>query len=395
MIPKMYRLLFILGGAAAAFLNPLNAQTKPPLEEPAVRILAKNCTTSGCHSGAYPAMNMSLEAARIPGRLIGQPSMVASDRLIVDPAAPEKSYLLAKIRGDQGISGKQMPLDLPALAPADRKAVEDWVWSLRGAKRIKSDSGNGSAPSAETGSEGPPFWGLSLINLPTSETPEPGRFYFRLSHRFYSSLRGGLDSLFGLDEPSAVWIGFGYGLTERISLSLGRTNQAKELETAVRWKFLDQGDFPFEASLQAGIGWTTEKTADRKRTDSRHFKLNLQLSLVKRLTERLSVLVVPSLSTHTNDWVEEPENTFAVGFGGRFLILEGLSLIGEWTPVLAGYAAASNGWGFGIEKKIGGHVFQFFVANSFGLTPDLYLPGGDLRLGDGDLRFGFNIYRTF
>jgi hypothetical protein len=386
-------LLIVLGGAVAALLNPLGAQTIPSLEKPAIQILVKNCTTAGCHAGAYPSMNLSLEAARIPGGLVGKPSMVVPERLIVDPVAPEKSYLLAKIKGEAGISGKQMPLGLPAISPADLKAIEDLVLSLRGARKIKSDSGNGEA--SETGEEGPAFWGLSLINLPTSETPELGRFYFRLSHRFYSTLRGGLDSLFGLDDPSAVWIGFGYGLTDRISLSLGRTNQAKELETAVRWKFLDQGDFPFEASLQAGLGWTTEKIADRKRADARHFKLNLQLSLVKRLTERLSVLVVPSLSTHTDYWAEDPENTFALGFGGRFLVFEGLSLIGEWTPVLAGYAAASNGWGFGMEKKIGGHVFQFFIANSFGLTPDLYLPGGDLRLGDGDLRLGFNIYRTF
>jgi len=393
MIFRALRLIALPAAAIAALLIPLGAQINPSLEKPTVQILVKNCTTAGCHAGAYPSMNLSLEAARIPGGLVGKPSMVVPERLIVDPAAPEKSYLLAKIKGEAGISGKQMPLGLPALSPADLKAIEDLVLSLRGARKIKSDSGNGAA--LDAAGEGPAFWGLSLINLPTSETPELGRFYFRLSHRFYSTLRGGLDSLFGLDEPSAVWIGFGYGLTERISLSLGRTNQAKELETAVRWKFLDQGEFPFDASLQAGLGWTTEKIADRKRTDSRHFKLNLQLSLSKRLTDRLSVLVVPSLSTHTDYWAVEPENTFAVGFGGRFLVFEGLSLIGEWTPVLAGYAAASNGWGFGMEKKIGGHVFHFFVANSYGLTPDLYLPGGDLRLGDGDLRLGFNIYRTF
>jgi hypothetical protein len=36
-----------------------------------------------------------------------------------------------------------------------------------------------------------------------------------------------------------------------------------------------------------------------------------------------------------------------------------------------------------------------FVTNAYGLTPSQFLAGGDLRLGDGDLRFGFNIYRTF
>jgi len=64
-------------------------------------------------------------------------------------------------------------------------------------------------------------------------------------------------------------------------------------------------------------------------------------------------------------------------------------------PRLAGYKDSYSGWGLGIEKKIGGHVFQFFVTDSIGLTASQYLPGGDLKLGDGDFRIGFNIFRTF
>ncbi|MHB8055357.1 MAG: DUF5777 family beta-barrel protein [Candidatus Aminicenantales bacterium] len=384
--------IFMLSFAAAAFLLALGAQTNPTLRESAVPILAKNCATAGCHAGSSPMMNLSFEAARLPDQLIGKISLGASGRVIIDPAEPEKSYLLAKLRGDPDISGGRMPLRRPALSPEEQKAVTDWVLSLRGYEKNKIQN-----PAAEKTSRtgNPPFWGLSLVNLPTSELPPPGRFSFRVSHRFYPSLREGVDALFGLDGPAAVWLGLGYGLTERIGLTLGRTNQGKEVETAVRWRFLDQDVFPFEAALQAGVGWAAEKIDSRKRTDARHFKLNVQMILAKRLTDRVSVLVVPSLSTHTDHWEENPQNTFAVGLGGRWLVLNGLSLIAEWTPVFAGYAAASNGWGFGLEKKIGGHVFQVFVTNGTGLTPDLYLPGGDLRLSDGDLRLGFNIFRTF
>ncbi len=77
------------------------------------------------------------------------------------------------------------------------------------------------------------------------------------------------------------------------------------------------------------------------------------------------------------------------------MFLEDLSLIGEWIPVVAGYKDITNAWGFGIEKKIGGHVFQVFATDSIGLTSAQFITGGDLRLGDGDLRIGFNIFRTF
>ena len=77
------------------------------------------------------------------------------------------------------------------------------------------------------------------------------------------------------------------------------------------------------------------------------------------------------------------------------MIFTDFSLIAEWIPVLAGFKAEANGWGFGMEAKIGGHVFQFFVLNSRGVTPAQFLPGGDLLIKNGDLRIGFNIYRAF
>lgn len=41
------------------------------------------------------------------------------------------------------------------------------------------------------------------------------------------------------------------------------------------------------------------------------------------------------------------------------------------------------------------HVFQVFVLNTAGLTTPQYLPGGDLRMSDGEFRLGFNIFRWF
>ncbi len=72
-----------------------------------------------------------------------------------------------------------------------------------------------------------------------------------------------------------------------------------------------------------------------------------------------------------------------------------VSFIAEWIPVLSGYKADFQGIGFGLEKKIGGHVFQVFVLSSSGVTSDQFLPGGDLSFFKGHMRIGFNIFRTF
>lgn len=124
-------------------------------------------------------------------------------------------------------------------------------------------------------------------------------------------------------------------------------------------------------------------------------KINLQLSLSHQVNNSLSFLLVPSYSSNTNHWEPSSEGTISLGTGIRYMFLNDLSFIMEWIPVLAGYKDNSSGWGLGLEKKIGGHVFQLFVLNTVGLTSVQYVPGGNLRLKDGEFRIGFNIFRWF
>ena len=40
-------------------------------------------------------------------------------------------------------------------------------------------------------------------------------------------------------------------------------------------------------------------------------------------------------------------------------------------------------------------MFHIFATNTAGAHTDLYAPGGDLDLGSGYFRLGFNITRTY
>jgi Membrane bound beta barrel domain (DUF5777) len=227
---------------------------------------------------------------------------------------------------------------------------------------------------------------------------EKGDFLLRISHRFVSSVRSGYDSFWGLDGSAAVLVSFGYGITDRLGITLGRSTLSQELELSSTWLVLEQGEngaLPFSVSVNGGIGWAAQKGNDRSAFNARNFKLAAQVILSRRFNRRLSVLVVPAYASNTNHWEADPEGTFAVGLGGRFMVFQDLSVIAEWVPVRAGYKEISNGWSFGIEKRIGRHVFQVFATNSIGLTSSQIVTGGDLRLAKGDFRFGFNIFRTF
>jgi mono/diheme cytochrome c family protein len=82
-----------------------------------------------CHTGTRPPKGLSLMANRA-GSVVGAPSAEEPDLLLVNPDDPGASYLLKKVRGDEGIRGKRMPIG-GHLSPEELKVLEAWVAGLK------------------------------------------------------------------------------------------------------------------------------------------------------------------------------------------------------------------------------------------------------------------------
>lgn len=387
----MKRTVFVVLALLIAAVGAAPARAEVPADVAA--LLHKKCAV--CHKGKTPPRGLSWEAGRI-AEAIDRPSVEAPERKLIDTASPAASYMLMKVRRGDGIKGKPMP-PLQALTPAEIELLEGWIAGLKKTPAPVSAAGAPGGPAAPAAApsrapfDTPAFFGPTLINLPTTITPDRGDFQIRIAHRFSDRVEEGLDDFFGLDSYANIQLGVSYGITDRLAVSVGRARTLKEYEAAADWILVEQGrtaGLPFSAALHAGISLATDGSPDEA-------KVFAAVSLAVQATRRLSFLAVPSYVSNANHWMTDPEGTFALGLGARYMFARDLSVLVEWAPALAGYRAAESGWGLGIEKKIGGHVFQVFVNNALGLTPAQFLPGGDLRLGDFDFRFGFNIYRTF
>jgi mono/diheme cytochrome c family protein len=362
-------------------------------------LFQKRCAV--CHKGKMPPQGLSWEPGRI-AEAIDRPSAEMPDLKIIDTASPESSYILKKIRREDGIKGRPMPPP-KALDPDELKLIENWVLGLKEFPALGSANGSPDGAvdrpepaaqaqaGAKTSFDTPAFFGTRLINLPTTTTPSKGDVLFRVAHRFADPVDTGFDNLFGMDSYANILLSLGYGITDNLAVTIGRTRTYREFELSADWLVAEQGKtagLPFSATLHGGASLVTDSSPDEA-------KLYAAVSLSRQFTRRLSVLVVPAFVTNANHFADNPESTFSLGVGARYMIFNEFSIIAEWVPALAGYKEIESGWGLGIEKRIGGHVFQVFVNNALGLTPAQYLPGGDLRLGDLDLRIGFNIFRTF
>lgn len=366
-----------------------------------VALFQKRCAV--CHKGKTPPQGLSWEPTHI-AEAIDRPSREVPELKIIDSASPEASYILKKIHRESDIKGKPMPPP-KALDDKELQLLEAWILGLKRfpvplSVSAVGEPANGTfapglsaqdKPASDRAFDTPAFFGTHLLNLPTTTTPDKGDFLVRIAHRFSDRVEEGFDDLLGLDSYANIFLGVGYGITDNLAVSIGRARFDKEFELSADWLVADQSKaagFPISIALHGGVDLVTESSPDEA-------KLFAMLSLSRQLTRRLSVLVVPAFVTNANHWDLNPESTFSVGLGARYMIFKEFSIIAEWVPVLAGYGDVEGGWGLGFEKKIGGHVFQVFINNALGLTAAQVLPGGDYRLGDFDFRIGFNIFRKF
>lgn len=90
-------------------------------------IFGKTCSTSGCHGGEHPKMQLSLEADDIPANMIGVPSKQNDKLMLIDTQDPSQSYLILKMTGGEGMKGKKMPIMKAPLKEEEMKAVMTWV----------------------------------------------------------------------------------------------------------------------------------------------------------------------------------------------------------------------------------------------------------------------------
>jgi hypothetical protein len=113
----------------------------------AIPVFTRHCATAACHVGDNATGGLDLSAAGIESRLVGVKSQSngCQDRLLIDPSAPDKSFLLEKIDERMPSCGVRMPL-VGDLSAEERACIHTWVLSL-----VASDGGD-AGHSGRTGS---------------------------------------------------------------------------------------------------------------------------------------------------------------------------------------------------------------------------------------------------
>ena len=247
------------------------------------------------------------------------------------------------------------------------------------------------------------FKGTRLVNGHSVETKADGDFEFIFQHRF-GPVNNGIHDFFGLDE-AFVRLGLDYGITDSFSASIGRNSVDKTVDGYLKYKLVRQRtgtrDVPVTVTALAGMAY---RASPRKSEVPAGFTSIDRIAYVaqalvgRKFGPRLSLQVMPTF-VHKNavDRMQEDNDQFAVGFGGRIKFTRSVAFTSEYYHRLGvkELNPFHNTLGFGVDIETGGHVFQIVFTNTRGLTERAFITETEGDFGDGDIHFGFNVTRTF
>jgi hypothetical protein len=232
---------------------------------------------------------------------------------------------------------------------------------------------------------------FTISSLPTTLRLPRYRTAFRVTHRFGRPLGQGdfgdlLSDFFSLDSSAQIGLELRFGLMRGTQGGIYRTND-RTIEFFVERDLMQQSDSrPLGLSAFAAIDGTN---------NFRDSYSPALAAIVSRKVTRLGALYVEPIWVNNSNQlpseVVDDNDSFLLGLGGRFRIRRTVYIVVEAAPRVAGYDPDTTHWTVGVEKLVGGHLFQINVSNGVGTTISQLARGGS---GD-DTFLGFNITRKF
>ena len=237
------------------------------------------------------------------------------------------------------------------------------------------------------------FHSPHVVNLETAETISKNIMEFQIYHRFLPTFSDGYDFFWGLDGPVNIRLGLGYGVTDRFSVTLARSNVLGNVDLKAKYRFFETlvGDFPVMAAVQAAGAWNTN-VSGRDATDDRNFQYYAEAILNTAYRGKFSVGVAPAY-LYNGSIFDPYRDSFILGLYGQYYFLGKFSLLVEWTGVVDGYQQDNNNLTWGLEIRTAGHFFKIVATNGTSLNPSRYLTGASESAAPDNWHLGFNITR--
>lgn len=232
---------------------------------------------------------------------------------------------------------------------------------------------------------------FTISALPTTLRLPRFKSAFRVTHRFGRPLGQGSFSdlasdFFSLDSSAQIGLELRFGIMRGTQGGIYRTND-RTIEFFVEHDLMQQS-----SSRPLGLSAFAAMDGTNNFRDSYSPALGV---VVSRKVGRYAALYAQPIWVNNSNpapsEVVDHNDSFLLGLGTRVRVLRTVYVIAEGAPRVAGYDPERAHMTVGLEKLVGGHVFQINVSNGVGTTIGQLARGGSKN----DWYLGFNITRKF
>lgn len=196
-------------------------------------------------------------------------------------------------------------------------------------------------------------------------------------------------------------LGFEYGITDLLNVGIGRSTYTKAYDGFVKWKFLRQKsgvkNSPVSVVWLSSLVIPTIKITDDL-TPGQRMSFANELLVSRKFGKKLTIQLMPGMiHVNTVPTDADPNDVFYLGSAFRYKLNQSFALTGEYyyrfNPFTS--VATYDVIGVGVDIETGGHVFQLHFTNTRPTFESGFITDTTDNFWDGDIRFGFNISRTF
>jgi hypothetical protein len=283
------------------------------------------------------------------------------------------------------------------------------------------------------------FQSVWIIDNQTVLVPVKKTFEMDIQHRF-GTVKKGYEDFWGFFAPSNIRIGFSYVPVNKLNVGIGFTKTTAAIipgqstssvsgplwDGSLKYSIITQtkGMYPVSVTYYGNAAYNTKK--DKEHDVYRNYSDRLsyfhQLIIARKVTDKLSLQVAPSVSHHNvvngyflklNDSTlkVEPDmkfDHFAVSFSARYKLTNVTSVMVNYDQPITKHVSnnPNPSLSFGLEFNTSSHSFQLFATNYFYLVPQInnlyntnspfkYTDAANNKIEGGKFLIGFNITRLW
>jgi hypothetical protein len=251
------------------------------------------------------------------------------------------------------------------------------------------------------------FGSIWLMDNQTVMVPIKGTLEFDIQHRFGTVNKGAKD-LFGFFAPSNIRLGMSYSPLSKLFVGAGIAKERMQVDISAKYALLQQTP----GKIPVSVTYFTNVVIDAR--DKSNFRYGVhrlsyfhQLMIARKVTDKFSVQVAPSLSWFNNvegyvdskgEIQKKMKNAhFAFSVLGRYKVTEKMALIAGLDQPLTQHPTNNPRPNvcFGMEITTSSHAFQVFAGNYYGIVPQSNNMFNQNDYTKGQFLIGFNITRLW